>query len=102
MAIMLSNINVKYFLMAFALGLLGCYMFTPPPQVVVKFPSPHNAGKVMYRDGNDTCFMYRADRVSCPRDRKQIRDQPISENFITRNGSLRSMDLPPNTQNVGE
>lgn len=89
---LLSKIDIKYFLMAFAVGLLLCYVFTPPPQVVVKFPSPYNAGKVMYRDGHDTCFMYKADQVSCPRDRAMIRPQPISENFISTR-KLRSVDV---------
>lgn len=85
---MFGKIHVKFFVVAFAVGLLACYLFTPPPQVVVKFPSPNNAGQVVYRDKNDTCFKFQADKVSCPRDKSLIRSQPIMEDFRS-SGSTR-------------
>jgi hypothetical protein len=78
---LLGRLDLKYFLLAFGIGLLVCYVMTPPPEVVVKFPSPYNAGKVMYTDKAGTCFMYRADKSTCPSDRALIRDQPIMEDF---------------------
>ncbi len=82
--LLLSRINVPYFFVAFAIGLLYCYLVTPPPQVVVKFPSPHNANKVVYKDANDTCYMYDVDRKTCPRDASKIREQPIAEAFLQK------------------
>ena len=68
-----------YFFAAFAAGLLFCYVFTPAPQVVVKFPSPYNADSVVYRDKADTCYKYAAEKVSCPIARSIIKPQPITE-----------------------
>lgn len=78
---LLGRINLKYFLAAFVIGLLVCYMMAPAPEVVVKFPSPFNAGKVTYRDKAGGCYMYKADKSSCPKSKEQVRDQPIMEDF---------------------
>jgi hypothetical protein len=85
--LLLYRINLTYFVTAFAVCLLVIYTFTPPPQVVVKFPSPYNAGKVTYRDTSNTCFKYRAEKESCPTDKSKLREQPITEDF--NNPSLR-------------
>lgn len=75
---LLSIIRPRWFFAAFAIGLLYCYMTTPPPEVVVRFPSPYNAGKVVYKDAGDACFTYDAAEVDCPGDRSLIKPQPIS------------------------
>ena len=64
-------------MIAFALGLLYCYVTKPKPELVVKFPSPQNAGKVVYRNDDDTCFKYEASKVECPRDKNLIKPQPV-------------------------
>ena len=74
----LSRIRPLYFFCAFAIGLLACYIMTPPPTVVVKFPSPYNAGKVVYKDKAQNCFMFNADKVECPND---ALPQPLTEDF---------------------
>ena len=78
---MLRNINPFYFFVSFAVGLFLVYIFNPPPTVVVKFPSPYNAGNVLYKDKNDTCYKYEAEKVSCPEDKSRIKPQPIVEDF---------------------
>lgn len=64
-----------WFFLAFGVGLLMCYMFTPPPPVVVKFPSPSNVGKVLYRDADKNCFAYKAENVECT---SKSKEQPIA------------------------
>ena len=64
-------------MIAFALGLLYCYVTKPKPELVVKFPSPQNAGKVVYHSDDDTCFKYEASKVECPRDKNLIKPQPV-------------------------
>jgi len=71
------KIRPLYFMIAFALGLLYCYVTKPKPELVVKFPSPQNAGKVVYRNDDDTCFKYEASKVECPRDKNLIKPQPV-------------------------
>lgn len=81
---MLDRLNLFYFVLAFSVGLFICYVMTPPPEVVVKFPSPYNAGKIVYHDKADNCYTYRADAVACPKDRSLVKSQPIVEDFKGR------------------
>lgn len=60
-----GRLNLLALVIAFVVGLMMTYMIKPPPKVIIKFPSPYNAGKVTYRDNSDTCFMYRSDEVDC-------------------------------------
>lgn len=78
------KINYLVFMVAFGVGIFFCYISTPPPQVVVKFPSPYNAGKVLYKDKSDTCYRYSAEDVACPLDRALIKPQPIMEDYQPR------------------
>ena len=80
---MLRKIRPLWFFAAFAFGLLVCYILTPPPELVMKFPSPSNAGKVTYRDKEDNCFAFQAQPVACPSGSDpaaaaNVRLQPIS------------------------
>ncbi len=78
---MLNKIHPIYFIIAFAVGLFYCYITHPKPEVILKFPSPYNAGHVIYKNENDeSCYRYKADRVECPLDKSLIKPQPISEN----------------------
>ena len=54
------------FLIAFAVGMLYVYVFVPPPNVVLKYPSPFNAGKVVYKDQTENCYRYKSQPVKCP------------------------------------
>lgn len=74
---MFSKIHPFYFIFAFAIGLLYCYLTHPKPTVVVKFPSPYNAGTVVYKGEDDACFKIAADKVECPVDKSLIKPQPI-------------------------
>jgi hypothetical protein len=74
---LLSKLSLPWLIGAFAVGLLLTYLIQPKPRVVIKFPSPYNAGKVLYRDEENTCFRFRADKVSCPRDKAILKPQPL-------------------------
>lgn len=76
------HIDPFFFFVAFAVGMLFVYLSTPPPEVVLKFPSPYNAGKVVYKDKANSCYKYFAEDVSCPKDRSLILPQPILEDFV--------------------
>lgn len=79
---MWGKLNIAAFIISFALGLLFIYMFTPAPEVIVKFPSPWNSGHVVYEDGGDKeqgagCYVYTASMETCPIDKKAIKPQPM-------------------------
>lgn len=55
------------FLVCFSLGILYVYMVTPHRRAIVKYPTPYNAGKVVYKDETDgTCYKYKAQQTDCP------------------------------------
>jgi len=67
-----------YFFLAFAIGLVFVYFTSPPPEIIVKFPSPYNTGKIQYKDElTDACYVYAADANTCPIDASLIKHQPI-------------------------
>ena len=41
-------------------------MFAPIPEVIMRYPTPANAGKQVYKDRSDTCYVYDSKEVSCP------------------------------------
>lgn len=68
------------FFAAFGLGLLLTYMVVPPPEVVIKFPTPYNAMRVTYRGEDRGCYKYRSDEVPCPLnppETEAVRLQPV-------------------------
>ena len=84
-------LNLFYFFGAFAVGMFIVYISTPPPQVILKFPSPYNAGKVIYSDKADNCYKYSAQDVACPLDTNLIKPQPILEDFRAKSRRLGAM-----------
>jgi hypothetical protein len=74
---MLLKLNFVYFFGSFCIGLFFCYLLSPPIEIVYKFPSPLNAGKIKYKSSeSDTCYVYKAENVACPLDKGNIRPQP--------------------------
>lgn len=72
------KINLVWFFATLALGLLYVYCISPAPEVVYKFPTPYNAGKVTYSDDTRSCFKFHAHRVPCE---GATVPQPIAEYF---------------------
>lgn len=68
------RLNWPVFVLSFGIGILYIYVLTPAPKVVLKFPSPYNAGKIVYKDKADECFVFDAVKVDCT---KNARKQPI-------------------------
>lgn len=73
---LLGRLNMTALITSFAVGILYTYMVTPSPTVIVKFPSPYNAGKVTYRDQSDTCYKYKSDHVDCAA-HEHVMPQPL-------------------------
>lgn len=71
--------NFIAFIVAFGIGILYVYMVIPKPKVIIKYPTPYNAGNVVYRDSADTCFVFDANKTECPLDKSKIKKQPIAD-----------------------
>jgi hypothetical protein len=73
-----DKIKPVYFFIAFALGLLFCYISKPKPTVVIKFPSPLNSDQITYKHDDGSCYKIKANKETCPLDKDLIRPQPLA------------------------
>ena len=76
MLTLFNKLNPLAFLISFCIGLFFCYITTPPPKIVIKYPTPDNSGIVTYIDKNSNCYQYKSHEVSCPKDKSLITDYP--------------------------
>jgi hypothetical protein len=70
-------INPVAFFIALAIGLFFTYIYSPPKKIIIKWPTPENAGKLVYRDHADSCYKYKAREVACPTDTTEIKNNLI-------------------------
>jgi hypothetical protein len=70
-------INYKVFLISFILGIFFVYMVLPQNKVIVVYPTPDNINKISVKDTSNTCFKYKAQKVSCPNDKSKIFNYPV-------------------------
>lgn len=74
---MIKYIHPIAFFLSFGLGMLIVYLYAPKPEIIVKFPSPFNSGKIKYRDKHDNCYYIRSEDTACPADKSLIKPQPL-------------------------
>ena len=53
------------FLMAFCLGLISIGLMEDRPEVIIRWPTPKNAGLVTYLDRASNCYEYESKKVQC-------------------------------------
>ena len=58
-------INIRVFLISFAVGLLYIYLSDDYKKVIVVYPTPMNADKHTYVDKADNCFKYKLEEDTC-------------------------------------
>jgi len=73
MLFLFDYIDPLIFLISLCIGLFYTYITTPYPQVVIKYPTPFNVGKITYVDKNNVCYKYQIEKVSCPTDKSKIK-----------------------------
>lgn len=75
------------FFLSFGIGVMVVYTMSPQPELVVKFPTPLNAGKVIYREDNE-CYRYRYEEVDCDSYDHAVLDQPSPTTKVTLDANL--------------
>ena len=66
-------IDPLVFLITLCIGLIYTYYVTPYPQLIVKYPTPFNSGKVIYTDNSGSCYKYKIKKTNCPIDQNKIK-----------------------------
>jgi len=59
------KLNIPIFIIAFAIGILFVYLSAPKQKIIIKYPTPYNAEKIVYRNENDICYKYKIEEVKC-------------------------------------
>lgn len=77
---MFDKLNLTFLVISFSIGIFYVYVTAPSPEVVLKFPSPFNAGKITYKDQSENCYKYLHEKVDCEKS-KNVKPQPVTENF---------------------
>ncbi len=80
---MLEYISIPVFILSLAIGLFFVYIWGPEIKTVHLYPTPENSGKVQYKDKSDSCFVFKAEEVTCPTDTSKITATHI-ESFAGR------------------
>lgn len=73
-------INIYYFVAAFIVGIVYTYLCSKVPDLVIKYPTPENAGLITYKDDAGVCYRYKVVESECPNDPADIKDMPIAQN----------------------
>lgn len=66
-----DKLNPFAFLLAFCIGIFLCYITSPVPQIILKYPDPDNTME-KYIDKESNCFRYVKKEVKCPNSDKDI------------------------------
>lgn len=62
---LLEYVNPLAFFIALFVGIFIVYLSVPEPKIIIKYPTPENVDKNIYKDGSDTCYKYQANEVDC-------------------------------------
>lgn len=66
--------NFLAFILTFILGMFYVYVDTPKPKMIIKYPTPYNVDKIVYKGLDEECYKFKAKEVKCT---DQAIDQPI-------------------------
>lgn len=66
-----NKLNPLAFFVSFCLGIFICYITSPVPQIIVKYPNPDNS-LLRYIDKESKCYKYVKREVNCPKNKDKI------------------------------
>ncbi len=76
---MLRHIKLFPLLLGLVIGVVAILMIKPEKEVVYKYPTPQNAGKIVYKDKNGVCYKYSSKEVNCDSNESRLKDFPLSK-----------------------
>lgn len=90
---LINKINVFYFLLSLCFGLFLCYITSPIPDIIIKYPTPENSEKEIYKDNADNCFKFKSIEVKCPIQKQKIMTIPIQNQELKEHFKLHEKHL---------
>ena len=64
--------DIVTFFVSFMIGILFVCLIESKPEIIVRWPTPDNAGLVTYMDRADNCYKYESAEVECTENAKHI------------------------------
>jgi len=74
---MLKHLMIGPLLIGLVLGVLGIYFLKPESNIVYKYPTPENTGKLTYKDKNGVCYKYSGKEVNCDANELKLKTYPL-------------------------
>ena len=59
------RVEILFIILGFLIGLFIIYIITPPPKIVIKYPTIDNIENTTYVDENNQCYRYYASEIPC-------------------------------------
>ena len=72
-------IDIKYFIISFAIGLFFVYILGPEKKVIYIFPNLNNINDFIVKDKTNNCFQYTAEEITCPLNPFLVKETPIQD-----------------------
>jgi hypothetical protein len=72
-----SYINIRVFLISFAVGIFVMYVLMPDLRKIYVYPTPENVDILLYRDNTGHCFRFDEQQVPCPTNKSMINHIPV-------------------------
>jgi hypothetical protein len=76
---MLKHIRLIPLIVGIVIGIISIMLIKPEKEVIIKYPTPENAGKITYKDKNGICYKYIAKDVDCDKNELRLKDFPLSK-----------------------
>uniref|UniRef100_A0A6C0KJE3 Uncharacterized protein n=1 Tax=viral metagenome TaxID=1070528 RepID=A0A6C0KJE3_9ZZZZ len=73
----MKYLDIRIFIISFAVGMFFVYMTAPKLHTILVYPHPDNEEQILYKDKNDTCFKFKSVKVTCPKNKNEIKNIPI-------------------------
>lgn len=68
------HFNILAFFISFIVGIFYVYISSPKPKIIIKYPTPYNADKIIYKSDSGDCYKFKMEETNC---NKNAIPQPI-------------------------
>lgn len=75
---MLKHIRLIPLIVGIVIGVIAILCINPQKNVVYKYPTPENSGKITYKDKNGVCYKYSSKQTDCDKNESRIKDFPLN------------------------
>jgi len=76
---MIKHFKLVPFIGGIVIGIIAIMFLKPEQNIVFKYPTPDNCGKVLYKDKNGVCYKYTTKEVDCDKNQSKLKDFPLSK-----------------------